>query len=49
MKKKYYISQLGAFLRSHKMTMSAPELADHLNRNGLLTDYGTEYQIKNHI
>lgn len=26
------------------MTMSAEELADHLNRNNFLTSYGTEYQ-----
>ncbi len=43
-KKKYYIAQLGAFLASHKMTMSGTELADNLNRNGLSTSYGTEYQ-----
>ena len=43
-KKKYYIAQLGAFLASHKMTMSGTELADNLNRNGLLTSYDTEYK-----
>ncbi len=43
-KKKYYIWQLASFLRYHNMTMSAEELADHLNRNEFLTSYGTEYQ-----
>lgn len=42
--KKFYIWQLAAFLASHGMTMSAEELADHLNRNNFLTSYGTEYQ-----
>jgi hypothetical protein len=26
------------------MTMSGPELAEHLNRNNFLTSYGTEYE-----
>lgn len=43
-KKKYYIWQLASFLASHGMTMSAEELAAHLNRNEFLTSYGTEYQ-----
>lgn len=43
-KKKHYIWQLAAFLHSHGMTMSAEELAAHLNRNEFLTSYGTEYQ-----
>jgi len=43
-KKKYYIWQLAAFLTSHEMVMSGDELADHLNRNRFLTNYGTEYQ-----
>lgn len=43
-KKKYYIWQLAAFLAVHGMTMSAEELADHLNRNKFLTSYGAEYQ-----
>lgn len=43
-KKKYYIWQLASFLASHAMTMSAEELAAHLNRNEFLTSYGTEYQ-----
>ncbi|WP_074988012.1 hypothetical protein [Rufibacter ruber] len=43
-KKKHYIWQLASFLSSHGMTMSAEELADHLNRNRFLTSYGAEYQ-----
>ncbi len=43
-KKKYYIWQLASFLASHNMKMSAEELADHLNRNKILTNYGSEYQ-----
>lgn len=43
-KKKYYIWQLAAFLAVHRMTMSAEELGDHLNRNKFLTSYGAEYQ-----
>ena len=43
-KKKYYIWQLAAFLQSHEMTMSAEELAAHLNRNKFLTSYGSEFQ-----
>ena len=42
--KKLYIYQLADFLHSHSMTMSGEELAEHLNRNGFLTEYGTEYQ-----
>ncbi|MHC1775730.1 MAG: hypothetical protein AB9834_09985 [Lentimicrobium sp.] len=42
--KKYYIWQLASFLSYHKMHMSGEELADHLNRNDFLTNYGTEYQ-----
>jgi len=43
-KKKYYIWQLAAFLYSHGMKMSGEELANHLNRNNFLTNYGSEYQ-----
>jgi hypothetical protein len=43
-KKKHYIWQLASFLANHEMTMSAEELADHLNRNHFLTSYGAEYQ-----
>lgn len=43
-KKKHYIWQLAVFLSNHNMTMSAEELADHLNRNKFLTSYGAEYQ-----
>jgi hypothetical protein len=42
--KKYYIWQLASFLASHEMTMSAEELAEHLNRNRFKTNYETEYQ-----
>jgi hypothetical protein len=43
-RKKLYILRLGTFLHSHNMTMSALELADHLNRNGFRTAYGTEFE-----
>jgi len=42
-RKKLYIWRLANFLRSYGMTMSASELADHLNRNNFMTAYGTEY------
>lgn len=42
--KKVYVWKLADFLSQHKMKMSGEELADHLNRNGFLTGYGTEYQ-----
>jgi hypothetical protein len=42
-KKKLYIWHLAAFLNQHGKTMSGEELADHLNRNGFVTSYGTEY------
>ncbi|TCV20303.1 hypothetical protein EDC17_10029 [Sphingobacterium alimentarium] len=42
--KKYYIWQLASFLASHNMKMSGEELAEHLNRNNFLTNYGTTYQ-----
>jgi hypothetical protein len=44
--KKLYIWNLARFLHSYGMTMSAAELADHLNRNSFLTSYGTEYKGK---
>jgi hypothetical protein len=43
-KKKHYIWQLAAFLHNHRMTMSAEELADHLNRNDFFIFFWTEYQ-----
>ncbi|MCC7302336.1 MAG: hypothetical protein IT233_06820 [Bacteroidia bacterium] len=43
-KKKLYVWQLATFLSNHNMRMSGEELADHLNRNNFLTNYGTEYQ-----
>ena len=42
--KKAYIEKLAKFLSTHKMVMSGEELADHLNRNKILTSYGAEYQ-----
>lgn len=42
--KKLYIYQLADFLYAHDMKMSGEELAEHLNRNGFLTEYGSEYQ-----
>ena len=45
-RKKLYIWRLARFLRQYNMTMSGEELADHLNRNGFLTEYGEEYQGK---
>lgn len=42
--KKYYIWQLASFLNGFGMKMSGEELADHLNRNNFLTNYGTEYK-----
>jgi hypothetical protein len=43
-RKKLYLWRLASFLSSNKMTMSAEELADHLNRNRFLTSYGEEYK-----
>ena len=43
-RKKLYIWQLAAFLDSHNMRMSAEELAEHLNRNKFMTQYGEEYK-----
>ena len=42
--KKLYLFELASFLDSHSMKMSGEELAQHLNRNEILTSYGTEYQ-----
>lgn len=42
--KRAYIWRLATFLHTNGMVMSAEELADHLNRNDFLTDYGSEYQ-----
>lgn len=41
--KKLYIWRLASFLHQYGMRMSGEELADHLNRNGFLTAYGSEY------
>jgi hypothetical protein len=43
-RKKLYVMQLGTFLHSNGMTMSAAELADHLNRNGFRTAQGTQFE-----
>ena len=42
-KKRFYIWRLAAFLSQYRMKMSGEELAEHLNRNSLLTGYGEEY------
>jgi len=42
--KKLYIWRLAGFLHRHGMKMSGKELADHLNRNNFLTDYGSKYE-----
>jgi hypothetical protein len=44
--KKLYIWRLATFLHANSMVMSGEELADHLNRNSFLTNYGTSYQGK---
>ncbi len=42
--KKLYVWRLGSFLSDHGKTMSGEELADHLNRNKLLTGDGTDFK-----
>ena len=42
-RKKLYVWKLADFLSQHGMTMSAGELAEHLNRNHFVTSYGTQY------
>lgn len=44
MDKYEYITKLARFLCENKMTMTVPNLADHLNWNGFKTSYETEYQ-----
>lgn len=44
--KKEYISKLANHLVDTGKIMSGPELADHLNRNGFQTSYGTDYEGK---
>ncbi|KPK69397.1 hypothetical protein AMJ82_05675 [candidate division TA06 bacterium SM23_40] len=44
--KKLYVWKLADFLRHHGMTMSGDELAEHLNRNGIHTNYGSSYEGK---
>ena len=39
-----YIWRLARFLHENKTNMSGQELADHLNRNGIKTSYGTQYE-----
>lgn len=41
--KKVYVWKLASFLARNGMIMSGDELTDHLNRNGILTEYGTAY------
>lgn len=43
-KKKTYIWQLADFLVNKGVVMSGPQLASHLNLNGMVTEYGAEYQ-----
>lgn len=43
-KKRQYIWQLADFLCNQGKVMSGEELAAHLNRNGIFTEYDTEYQ-----
>lgn len=42
--KKLYIWQLADFLSNRDKKMSGEELAAHLNRNGIYTEYDSEYQ-----
>jgi hypothetical protein len=42
-RKRVYVWQLSRFLTDHGMTMSGDELAQHLNRNHILTEYGDAY------
>ena len=42
--KKIFIRDLANHLATTSTVMSGPELAEHLNRNGYQTDYGTNYQ-----
>lgn len=48
-RKKLYVWRLAAFLHANGTQMSGDELADHLNRNGFLTSYGTEFEGKRGI
>lgn len=43
-KKKLYIWKLATFLYSENMVMSGRELAEHLNRNKMLTKNGKKYK-----
>lgn len=43
-RKKMYICKLASFLYKQGKVMSGKELADHLNRNGFSTSYGTPYR-----
>ena len=42
--KKLYVYRLASSLYVNRETMSGRTLAEHLNQNGFLTSYGTEYQ-----
>ena len=41
--KKIYVWHLAQFLVQHNMRMSGQELAEHLNRNNIVTSYGKPY------
>jgi hypothetical protein len=41
--KRLYVWRLATFLNAHGMKMSNEELAAHLNRNGFMTQYGTQF------
>jgi hypothetical protein len=41
--KKTYVWRLAEFLDRHGMRMSGEELAEHLNRNNFVTEYGEKY------
>ena len=41
--KKAYVWRLACFLVANEMVMSGEELAEHLNRNGILTENGQPY------
>jgi hypothetical protein len=47
--KRVYIWKLASLLTENDMRMSGNELADHLNRNGMKTEYGTSYEGKRGI
>jgi hypothetical protein len=46
MTNKEYIWKLACFLHEYDKKMSMKELAEHLNRNGFTTSYGSQYKGK---